>query len=71
MSNSITSKDVEKIYKKVESTKKGTFFIDKNEKEITPNHIDKEVASFLSNKNYKKTLADDSEILKTVLEGVI
>ena len=71
MSNIITSKDVEKIYQKVEKTKKGTFFIDKNEKEITPNHIDDEVIDFLSNKKYKDTLADDSKMLKNILEGVI
>lgn len=71
MSNIITSKDVEKIYQKVEKTKKGTFFIDKNEKEITPNHIDDEVIDFLSNKKYKNTLADDSKMLKNILEGVI
>ncbi|MCT7553816.1 hypothetical protein [Aliarcobacter butzleri] len=71
MSNIITSKDVEKIYQKVEKTKKGTFFIDKNEKEITPNHIDNEVVDFLSNKKYKNTLSDDSKMLKNILEGVI
>lgn len=69
--NNITSADVERIYNKVEKSKKGTFFIDKNDNkiEITPNHIDENVAKFLTNGSFKEKIKSDATLAKNILEG--
>lgn len=72
MKNDITADDVETIYKKVEKTKKGTFFIDKSDKKIepTPNHIDKEVAAFLE-KIPDDKIREDGNLARRIAKGLI
>ena len=65
MNTNISATDVEEIYKKIEKSKKGSFFIDnsdKNDSDITPNHVDIPVAEF-----YTKSMEHgfDKECLKT------
>jgi len=80
MENKITPNDVEKIYAKIEKTKKGSFYID-HSKTIEPaiaNHIDDKIASFFKDgaKNgfdkdmLKKSGAKAQELIREYNFGV-
>jgi len=72
MENDITADDVETIYKKIEKTKKGTFFIDKSDKKIepTPNHIDEKVAAYLQ-KIPEDKIREDGNLSRRITKGLI
>jgi hypothetical protein len=67
MNNAITAQDVQEIYKRVEKSKKGTFFIDKNDKkevETPDNHIDVNVAKY-----YESIASGSVDIAKLEEDG--
>ena len=70
---------MEDIYRKVESSKRGSFFIDNSEKKensITPNHAEEGVAFFFSSKNTnstkrKKALKEDGLLARKLIEDIL
>ena len=78
MENKITADDVEKIYSKIEKTKKGSFFIDnsnKIESQITPNHVDAPIGEFYVKAAKDgfdtKTIKEDGALASRMTEGLI
>jgi len=76
----ITAEHVKAIYQKVEKSKEGSFFIDSSKKdhkkEIIPNHLEKEVATFFSSedkgtKKRTKALKEDAKIAKMLFEEAL
>jgi len=75
--NNITADDVKRIYEKIEKNKKGSFYIDnsKEEDDITPNHVHKEIACFyesVANNGFDKTnLKADAKLAGELIKGLI
>lgn len=74
--NAISGNDVKDIYIKIESEKKGSFYVEvRDKKEVTPNHIHENVAKFYkdqaSNGVDTKKLQHDASTAKSLISGLI
>lgn len=74
-SHTITGKDVEKIYHKIESEQKRSFFVQVSDKQKEiPNHIPEKVAKFydqeISHGRDKTKLEFDAKVAHNIAQGL-